>query len=98
MSETPARNPNIVTKIFIILHNSTAILSLLRAMGPIQLNGDLQHLRVLLQQLPDTVPSSSMLYNFNNFTPDLDKVELYGTVEAAVNQTLEVTFAVSSRN
>ena len=57
---------------------------------------DLQYLRHLLSNLPDTVLHGD-IYDFRNFEPDPQLVELYGTNEAAVNNVLEVTFAPRGR-
>ena len=55
---------------------------------------DLQYLRHLLSNLPNTVPCcNTSLYDFCNFEPDPQLVELYGTNKAAVNNVLKVTFA-----
>ena len=57
----------------------------------------LENLQNLLQNLPDTIPTSAMLYNFLGYTPDLEKLELYGSEEAVLNQALEVAFAPQGR-
>jgi hypothetical protein len=57
----------------------------------------LEYLRYLFTNLPDTIPSYMSLYNFQNFTPDPEKVELYGSKEGALNNALEVTFAPRGR-
>ena len=55
---------------------------------------DLQYLRHLLSDLPNTVLCcNTSLYDFCNFEPDPQLVELYGTNKAAVNNVLKVTFA-----
>ena len=55
---------------------------------------DLQYLRHLLSNLPDTVPCrGTSLYDFHSFELDPQLVELYGTNKAAVNNVLKVTFA-----
>jgi hypothetical protein len=67
-------------------------------MNSLELSEALKQLRLLLAQLPDTIPFSDDIYNFTNFSPDPEKVELYGSNEAAVNNALEITFAKSGRN
>jgi hypothetical protein len=66
-------------------------------MNASEIDRALSYLQSLLSQLPDTVPTSSVLYNFIAFAPDPDKVELYGAVEVAVNNALEITFAPNGR-
>ena len=53
----------------------------------------LEYLKHLLSNLPDTVPSAGNIYDFHNFVPDPELVELLGSREAALNNTLEVVFA-----
>jgi hypothetical protein len=49
---------------------------------------------MLLFHLPDCkLPLGNQRYNFEHFSPPPDKIELYGTSEAAINHELEVTFA-----
>ena len=57
----------------------------------------LERLRTLLSHLPDSIPLGNSKYNFERFAPDPEKVELYGTSEAAINHELEVTFAPKGR-
>jgi hypothetical protein len=57
----------------------------------------LSHLRTVLAQLPDSIPLGNSEYNFEHYAPDPDKVELYGSTEAALNNALEVTFAPEVR-
>ncbi|KIK33072.1 hypothetical protein CY34DRAFT_813851, partial [Suillus luteus UH-Slu-Lm8-n1] len=57
----------------------------------------LSHLRTVLAQLPDSIPLGNSKYNFEYYAPDPDKVELYGSTEAALNNALEVTFAPRGR-
>ena len=63
-----------------------------------------QHLNclcTLLSHLPESLPLSESPeganYNFQYYFPDPEEVELYGTTEAALNHTLEVTFAPNGR-
>jgi len=60
-------------------------------------NARLSHLRTALAQLPDSIPLGNSKYNFEHYAPDPDKVELYGSTEAALNNVLEVTFAPRGR-
>ncbi|KAG1899070.1 uncharacterized protein F5891DRAFT_916689, partial [Suillus fuscotomentosus] len=53
----------------------------------------LKHLRAMLTHLPDCIPLGNFRYHFENFAPDPEKVELYSSAEAALNNVLEVTFA-----
>ncbi|KAG1721055.1 hypothetical protein EDB19DRAFT_1611950, partial [Suillus lakei] len=53
----------------------------------------LERLKTALSHLPDNIPLGNQRYNFEHFSPDPEKIELYGTSEAAVNHELEVTFA-----
>ncbi|KAH7904147.1 hypothetical protein BJ138DRAFT_976740, partial [Hygrophoropsis aurantiaca] len=55
-------------------------------------------LRTLLSELPDTLPLGDTFYQFRGYVPDPEKVEMYGSREAAFNQTLEVTFAPKGRS
>jgi len=57
----------------------------------------LSHLRTALAQLPDSIPLGNSKYNFEHYATDPDKVELYGSTEAALNNALEVTFAPRGR-
>ncbi|OJA09530.1 hypothetical protein AZE42_06998 [Rhizopogon vesiculosus] len=57
----------------------------------------LQRLRTALTHLPDCIPLDNSKYQFEHFTPDPEKVEEYGSAEAAVNNALEVTFAPKGR-
>lgn len=57
----------------------------------------LHNLRDLLQNLPPTVPTSSVWYNFQKYTPDPEKVDRYGSEESAVNQALEVILCPGGR-
>ena len=61
----------------------------------------LNHLRTLLSHLPESLPSPESpdraKYNFQYYVPDPEKVKLYGTTEAALNNTLEITFAPNGR-
>jgi hypothetical protein len=63
-----------------------------------ELSEALMRLRMLLAQLPDTIPFSNDVYNFTNFSPDPEKVDMFGTNKAAVNNALEITFAKSGRD
>ncbi|KAG1792383.1 hypothetical protein EV424DRAFT_1286026, partial [Suillus variegatus] len=53
----------------------------------------LSHLRKALAQLPHSIPLGNSKYNFEHYAPDPERVELYGSTEAALNNVLEVTFA-----
>jgi hypothetical protein len=53
----------------------------------------LVRLKQLLENLPDDLLNSGFIYDFQDFVPDLEKVEMFGTREAAVNHALEVAFA-----
>lgn len=57
----------------------------------------LKRLRTALAHLPDDIPLGNSKYQFENFTPDPEKIELYGSDEAALNNALEVTFAPKGR-
>ncbi len=57
----------------------------------------LEYLKHLLSNLPDTVPSAGNIYDFRNFVPDPELVELFGSREAALNNALEVVFAPRGR-
>lgn len=57
----------------------------------------LDKLETALSHLPDNIPLGNQRYNFEHFSPDPEKIDLYGTSEAAVNQELEVTFAPKGR-
>jgi hypothetical protein len=57
----------------------------------------LHNLRNLLKILPSTIPTSALFYNFNGYAPNPDKLELYGSRESVLNQTLEVAFAPRRR-
>ncbi|KAG2148761.1 hypothetical protein DEU56DRAFT_753012, partial [Suillus clintonianus] len=57
----------------------------------------LNHLRTALTQLPHSIPLGNSKYNFEHYVPDPDRVELYGSTEAALNNVLEVTFAPRGR-
>ncbi|KAG1780802.1 hypothetical protein EV702DRAFT_1193624 [Suillus placidus] len=57
----------------------------------------LKHLQTVLTHLPDCIPLGNSKYHFENFAPDPEKVELYGSTEAALNNVLEVTFAPRGR-
>ncbi|KAG2071447.1 hypothetical protein BDR04DRAFT_1193924, partial [Suillus decipiens] len=46
-----------------------------------------------LEQLPDSVLLGNSKYNFEYYAPDPDKIKLYGSTDAALNNVLEVTFA-----
>ena len=52
-------------------------------------------------RLPESLPlsksSDGAKYNFQYYIPDPEKVELYGTTKAALNNALEVTFAPNGR-
>jgi hypothetical protein len=63
-----------------------------------ELSEALKQLRILLAHLPDIIPFSDDVYSFTNFSPDPEKVDLYGTNEAAVNNALEITFAKYGRD
>ncbi|KAG0693764.1 hypothetical protein DFH29DRAFT_1038015 [Suillus ampliporus] len=56
-------------------------------------NAQLSHLQMALTQLPHSIPLRNSKYNFEHYAPDLERVELYGSTEAALNNVLEVTFA-----
>ncbi|KAG1804362.1 hypothetical protein EV424DRAFT_1432172 [Suillus variegatus] len=60
-------------------------------------DSQLKHLRAVLTHLPDCIPLGNSRYHFENFAPDPEKVELYGSAEAALNNVLEVTFAPKGR-
>ncbi|KAG1901336.1 uncharacterized protein F5891DRAFT_1187612 [Suillus fuscotomentosus] len=60
-------------------------------------DSQLKHLRAMLTHLPDCIPLGNSRYHFENFAPDPEKVELYGSAEAALNNVLEVTFASKGR-
>ncbi|KAG2342638.1 hypothetical protein BDR05DRAFT_867280, partial [Suillus weaverae] len=53
----------------------------------------LSHLRTALAQLPHSIPLGNSKYNFEHYAPNPDRVELYGSTEAALNSALEVMFA-----
>ncbi|KAG1836883.1 hypothetical protein DFJ58DRAFT_917524 [Suillus subalutaceus] len=53
----------------------------------------LERFEAALSHLPDNIPLGNQRYNFEHFSPDPVKIELYGTSEAAVNHELEVTSA-----
>ncbi|KAG2147585.1 hypothetical protein DEU56DRAFT_697114, partial [Suillus clintonianus] len=57
----------------------------------------LARLETALCHLPDNIPLGNQKYNFEHFSPDPEKIELYGTSEAALNHELEVTFAPKGR-
>jgi len=57
----------------------------------------LQRLQSALTHLPDCIPLGNSKYHFEHFVPDPEKVEEYGSAEAAVNNALEVTFAPQGR-
>ncbi len=58
----------------------------------------LQHLRILLGRLSDTIPEGREIHNFIGFLPDPTEIEYYGTAEAVVNHALEISFAPLGRN
>ncbi|KAG0709396.1 hypothetical protein DFH29DRAFT_1075086 [Suillus ampliporus] len=60
-------------------------------------NAQLSHLRTALAQLPHSIPLGNSKYNFEHYAPDPERVELYGSTEAALNNVLEVTFAPRGR-
>ncbi|KAG2107137.1 uncharacterized protein F5147DRAFT_653379 [Suillus discolor] len=60
-------------------------------------NAQLSHLRKALAQLPHSIPLGNSKYNFEHYAPDPERVELYGSTEAALNNVLEVTFAPRGR-
>ncbi|KAG2071439.1 hypothetical protein BDR04DRAFT_1117642 [Suillus decipiens] len=60
-------------------------------------DAQLSHLQTALEQLPDSIPLGNSKYNFEYYAPDPDKVELYGSTEAALNNVLEVTFALGEQ-
>ncbi|KAG6371131.1 hypothetical protein JVT61DRAFT_9894 [Boletus reticuloceps] len=60
----------------------------------------LDHLRTVLSHLPDSIPlanKNTPRYDFQFYQPDQEKVKLYGTTEAALNNVLKVTFAPNGR-
>ena len=57
----------------------------------------LHNLRNLLKNLPSTIPTSALFYTFSSYAPDPEKLELYGSWESVLNQTLEVAFAPHGR-
>ena len=59
----------------------------------------LDQLHLVLSHLPESIPLSAGngWYNFLYYEPDLEKVELYGMTEAALNNSLEITFAPNGR-
>jgi hypothetical protein len=52
----------------------------------------LETLKILLLNLPDSVPDGDQFYHFANFKPDPEKVEDFGGEDCAVNHTLEIAF------
>lgn len=66
---------------------------------PARVIESLNRLRMSLVHLPTSIPLSpkNPQYNFQHYTPDPEKVELYGTTEAALNNTLEIVFAPHGR-
>jgi hypothetical protein len=60
----------------------------------ITINTLLDRLETALSHLPDNIPLGNQRYNFEHFSPDPEKIELYGTSQATVNQELEVTFVL----
>ncbi|KAG0697715.1 hypothetical protein DFH29DRAFT_763150, partial [Suillus ampliporus] len=50
-----------------------------------------------LAQLPHSIPLGNSKYNFEHYAPDPERVELYGSTEAALNNVLEVMFAPRGR-
>ncbi|KAG2112346.1 uncharacterized protein F5147DRAFT_744584 [Suillus discolor] len=63
----------------------------------ISIDTSLERLKTALSHLPDNIPLGNQRYNFEHFSPDPEKIELYGTSEAAINHELEVTFAKKGR-
>jgi len=62
------------------------------------IDASLRRLETLLSHLSDcNIPLGNQKYNFVGFSPDPEKIELYGTSEAAINHELEVTFAPKGR-
>ena len=59
----------------------------------------LDQLRLVLSHLPESIPLSpgNGWYNFLRYEPDLEKIKLYGTTEAALNNSLEITFVPNGR-
>jgi len=58
------------------------------------MDGSLRRLKTLLSHLSDChIPLGNQTYNFVGFSLDPEKIELYGTSEAAINHELEVIFA-----
>ncbi|KAG1868698.1 hypothetical protein C8R48DRAFT_541891, partial [Suillus tomentosus] len=53
----------------------------------------LSHFRTALTQLPNSIYVGNSKYNLEHYAPDPDKIELYGSTEAALNNALEVIFA-----
>ncbi|KAG1764574.1 hypothetical protein EV702DRAFT_1204953 [Suillus placidus] len=51
----------------------------------------LSHLQTALTHLPHSIPLGNS--NFEHYAPDPERVELYGSTEAALNNALEVTCA-----
>ena len=65
--------------------------SLVKSMTPSEVKECLQTLKILLQNLPETVPKNNKYYNFQGWAPDPEKVEDMG-MDGAVNNASEVIF------
>ena len=62
------------------------------------IDGSLRRLETLLSHLSDChIPLGNQKYNFVGFSPDPEKIDLYGTSEAAINHELEVSFGPKGR-
>ena len=62
-----------------------------------EIEDHLETLKILLLDLPDSVPNSSQFYCFTNYKPDPEKVEDFGGEDCAVNHALEITFCPQGR-
>jgi hypothetical protein len=58
-----------------------------------EIDDQLETLKILLLDLPDSVPNGDQYYNFSkDFVPNPEKVEDFGGENCAVNHALEVAF------
>lgn len=64
---------------------------------PAEIEDHLETLKILLLDLPDSVPDGSQFYNFAHFVPNPEKVEDFGGEDCAVNHALEITFCPLGR-